>query len=944
MGTPFIQHSFHAGEWAPALNARVDLAKYHAAAELLENFFVDYRGGASSRPGTKYVLRCLGDTNKCRLIPFQASFSLGYILQFSEGAMRPFRDGAPVLEPTVNITGATKANPCVVSVVNTYAINDWVFITNVGGMTQLNGKYYIISARTAGTITLHDLFGNPIDSTAYGTYTAGGTTARIYTVPSPYAAADLADLKFTQDVDEMIICHPVRAPQRILFISNTNWTITAISFGTNISPPTGVTAGTTLAAGTVNYGYLVTSETGSSQESVPSSVATIGNLQDIRTTPGSNVVQWNAVAGAAFFNIYKALPGYTFVTQPGASFGFIGTSTGITFVDTNISADFSQTPPVAQNPFVGAGVVSYTVTANGVYTAVPSVTVAPSGGGISSATANAELWVLGTPTVGAGGAGYAANDLINFGNGVLVTVNTVAAGVITSFKAINVGASFHGAITAGSTPTNPVAQVTTLGAGTGATANLVWGVGRLIPVSPGAGYTAAPAVTFSSGAAAATAVLGQSSDLNPQVPGFFQQRLVLGALAGAPQTFYMSQPGAPFNFNITNPVQADNAISGALVSGQLNTIKSMVATQSGLVLLTDRAVWLINGGGGGVGTSDAVTPINISANPHSYNGASDVPPIVANFDILYVQAKGSIVRDVAYNIYSNVYTGTDISVLSSHLFYGFQILGWAWAEEPFKLVWAIRDDGTALSLTFMKEQELIGWAHSVTQGNFLSVATTIESTDFGNVDAVYFIVERVIEGQTVQYIERLAERIFPNGAEDAWCVDSALHYNGPPATSFSGAEHLGGMTVTGVADGAVINPFVMSIAGTFTLALAASKVTLGLAFTPKLKTLALDVNAGDGTVQGREKKISQVTVRVQDTLGLKIGSTFDTLVNMSDLTVGEVGSSTNERVTNLVTGDAQQIVDPMWTTQGQYCIEQPNPWPATILGVIPEVTIGDNTK
>lgn len=942
MGTPFIQNSFHAGEWAPALNARVDLAKYHSAASLMENFFVDYRGGASSRTGTKYIIRCLDDSQTCRLIPFQASFRVGYILQFFSGGIAPIRDGAPVLEPTIAITGATQANPCVISAVNTYTAGQRVRIADVGGMTQLNGKYYVIFARTGGTITLHDLFDNPVDSTAYGAYTAGGTVARQYYFQSPYTFDQLVDIKYTQDVDEMILCHPTVAPQRIVFVSDTNWTCTPIIFGTNISPPTALIVNTTLGAGTVNYAYLATSVDGSGQESVPSAVATLSNTQDLRITAGSIFVGWTQVADAAFYNIYKSSISYTNSVSSGAAFGYVGNVTGNLFVDSNITADFSETPPVAQNPFFGSGVISYTVTVNGTYTTVPFVTV-PSSGGISSATANAELWVTGTPTVGAGGANYAANDTITLSNGVIVVVATITGSAVATLKAISVAPGFHGALTAGATPANPVAQISSSGTGTGATINLVWGVGRLIPVSPGAGYTSPPVPTFSPVGASATSTLGPSSDLNPTAPGIFQQRLVLGGLAGAPQTFYMSQSGAYFNFNITNPVQADNAISGSLAFGQLNTIQSMVAMPAGLLMLTDRAVWLISGGGGSV-ASDAVTPSNISANPHSYIGASAVPPIVSNFDVLYVQSKGSIVRDVAYNIYSNVFTGTDISVLSSHLFYGYEILEWAWAEEPFKIVWAIRNDGTVLSLTYMKEQELIGWAHSVTQGSFVSVATTIEATDFGNVDAVYFIVERTIENQTVQYIERMAERLFPNGAEDAWCVDSGLQYDGAPATSFSGAEHLGGLTVTGLADGAVITPFVMSLAGTFTLAVAASKVTVGLAFTPKLKTLALDVNAGDGTVQGREKKISQVTVRVQETLGLTIGSEESTVVIMSDLEIGNVGSSTNEVVTNLVTGDAQQIIDPAWTTQGQYYIEQPNPWPATILGVIPEVTIGDNTK
>jgi hypothetical protein len=51
--TNVIQGSFAAGELSPSLFAHVDLAKYHTGAALLRNFFVDYRGGVSNRPGTK---------------------------------------------------------------------------------------------------------------------------------------------------------------------------------------------------------------------------------------------------------------------------------------------------------------------------------------------------------------------------------------------------------------------------------------------------------------------------------------------------------------------------------------------------------------------------------------------------------------------------------------------------------------------------------------------------------------------------------------------------------------------------------------------------------------------------------------------------------------------------------------------------------------------------
>jgi hypothetical protein len=380
----------------------------------------------------------------------------------------------------------------------------------------------------------------------------------------------------------------------------------------------------------------------------------------------------------------------------------------------------------------------------------------------------------------------------------------------------------------------------------------------------------------------------------------------------------------------------------------------MVPQPSGLLMFTDRNSWLINGGSNG----SVVTPAAIVANAQSFNGISDVPPIVANFDVLYVQAKGSIVRDSAYNIYANVYTGTDISIISSHLFYGFTIKEWAWAEEPFKVVWAVRSDGVMLTLTFLKEQEFTGWAHSTTQGSFQSVATVIENTPTaGEVDAIYIVVQRTVNGQVVQYIERIVERTFPNGLQDAWCVDCGIEYTGAAELSFTGAQFLGGLSVTGLqtddqGNTTVITPFVMPANGAFTLlappapATGYVKVILGLGFTAQLQTLPLEI--GDPTIQGKVKKINEVDVLVADTLGLSIGSSFNNLVDMQDLIVGNVSSMLTGQdvqvISGLVNGQARTFLDPTYTVPGQYCIQQSLPYPATILGVIPNVTIGDTER
>lgn len=951
---PVIQHSFNAGEWAPALNARVDIAKYHSGAALLQNFFVDYRGGATARPGTKYILQCLDSSKAIRLIPFQASVLVSYMLEFGNQTLRFYNNGAPVLETGIAITAVGLANPALITAANTYTNGDVVFISGVVGTTQLNGNYYKITNRTAANFTLTDLNGVNINATGYTAWVSGGSVQRVYTIVTPYLSTELAQLKYTQNVNLLMLNHPNYAAYQLTLTTATNWTLAAITIGSTIAAPTGQAVATTLAAGTWNYAYVITAVDANGQESVPSAYAILAATVDQRTVAGTNTVTWTGVTGAVSYNIYKAEIRQTTPVPAGASFGFCGNCTGLTFIDSNIVQDFAQGPPVPKNPFFGSGVQSATVTAPGTYgggPAIPSVTL--TGGGGSGATAIAVAGVTSVVPVG-GGNSYAVGDLLSsasalpLGGALFQVTSVVPGGHVVSIAVVNPGSVPSG----GLTPPNAGA-VNTNGIGFGCTVSITWGINAVNISSPGTGYGAPPAVNFSSGAATAITVLGSPSSGNPTVPVFYDQRFgQLGPVAN-PQQFDFSQPGSYYNFNTTNPIAPDNAIEGSLVSGQLNTIQAAIPQPQGLIILSDRQAWLMNGGSPGSG----ISATQIVANSQAYNGsASQPPPIVANDNILYVQAKGSIVRDLVFNFYTSVYTGTDISVLSSHLFYGFSILEWAWAEEPFKLVWAVRNDGTMLTLTFLKEQELIAWAHSITQGAFKSVATITESTVSGFVDAVYMVVQRTVGGLSLQYVERVVELYYPNGLTDAWSVDAGLQYNGASTLSFVGAQHLAGLSVTGLATDnlgnvTVITPFVMPTnqTGAFTLpaptpvgSTGYTRVTLGLAYTPAIQTLELDT--GEPTIQGKRKKITGVTLKVNQTLGLWMGTDSTTIKPIRDLVLGNVGSATNEVVTGIVTGDVRGILDPLWSVQGQYYITQPFPYPASILGVIPEINIGDTPK
>jgi hypothetical protein len=357
MAVPFGQWSFAAGEIAPSLYGHVDLARFAVAAATARNVFVSYRGGLYSRAGTKFVgfSKQTGRTFAPRMITFQFSINQGLALEFGNQYMRVIQNGSFVTETAGAITGATNANPCVITqVAHGYTTGDWVFIAGVGGMTQLNGRTFVIAVLGANTYSLQDVYGNNIDSTGYGAYTAGGTGARIYTLVTPYGEADLRYIKWTQSADTMSMCcwnqqtGTIYQSQELVRAANNNWTISNLAIGTVVAAPTGL-VGAASASGAVDYKYAVTAVDVDGNESVASNIADIPAAVDIASTAGNISLSWTAVGAANTYNVYKATPAYSTTVPAGVLFGYIGTTYGTAWVDSNDVADFSQVPPTASS-------------------------------------------------------------------------------------------------------------------------------------------------------------------------------------------------------------------------------------------------------------------------------------------------------------------------------------------------------------------------------------------------------------------------------------------------------------------------------------------------------------------------------------------------------------------------------------------------------------------
>ena len=333
---------------------------------------------------------------------------------------------------------------------------------------------------------------------------------------------------------------------------------------------------------------------------------------------------------------------------------------------------------------------------------------------------------------------------------------------------------------------------------------------------------------------------------NPACVNYFQQRKVFGCLKNNPQQLVASQTASNNNFNISRPLTATDSINITLCEREVNEIRHIIAMND-LVLLTSGGEWKLNGSDGAFSPKD-----NLTASPQSFYGCSHVMPVVSGNMILFVQSGGSVIRDLGYTYVSDSYDGEELSIFANHLFEGKQVVDMAYAKEPFRILYAVMDDGTVNALTYNKKQEVTGWHRHETKGQFESVAVIRE----GNEDAVYFTVKRVINGQTKRFIERMASRTV-NSTSDGIFLDCCLKYEGTPVQTVTGLDHLEGETINLLADGMVIENKTVTN-GRIILDEPASKIVAGLPYEFELQTLNLE---GENTY-GLLKIVNQINISV----------------------------------------------------------------------------------
>lgn len=221
--------NFSGGEVAPGVSARTDIPLFDKSLGRMENFIAEPKGTARYRSGFKYVHHTRNNAQAV-FIEFQFSDIQAYMIEATDGYFRFYRNEAIILkDDTLAVTGITQADPAVLTYTGADPVEgEEVFISGVGGMTEVNGKFYTIANLNTGanTFELTDVFGDDVDASAYTAYTSGGTAGVVYEVKTPYQLADLETIKFSQNADTMYLVHENYEPRKLTRADNDDWTLT----------------------------------------------------------------------------------------------------------------------------------------------------------------------------------------------------------------------------------------------------------------------------------------------------------------------------------------------------------------------------------------------------------------------------------------------------------------------------------------------------------------------------------------------------------------------------------------------------------------------------------------------------------------------------------------------------------------------------------------------
>lgn len=919
MSTDVVKFAFIAGELSPTLYGRTDLTKFDLGMAEAKNFFVDYRGGLSSRPGTRFMEHVWKDDLHTRMVPFAFApeDEDTYILLFGDDYIRFLQSGNYVLQDALTITNISAATPAVVtSAAHGLTDERWV---KIGGVT------YQIDVLTVNTFALYSV---PALDAVDGTTLTLADGYPIYQIVSPYGADDLDGLYFDQYRDRVLITSKDFAPRTLTRNDHDSWTLAEADISPYYDGPT-ITSSSTSAAGNAQTIFAVTKVLSDGTESIVGNIVKISNIVNYPVTEGAVSVLWTAETDAVHYNVYRSIVSVSEVLSFGSELGYVGRTRGTKFTDPNIVPDFGRVPPTNYNPFEPGAILSITITADG-SGYVPTSTVTVSGAGAT----------------GSGFAGIVIVDdsgnvvnikILNGGSGyvepVTVTISGSGSGATATASAREMSGTYP-ALSA-------IFQQRQVYAASENEPTTVWGsqykrfdnfnfsdlaldsdsyemaldtaaiapIKHLFSTRGGLLAMTQEAVWLLSGGGADKPLTPTNALADPQTYTGVSDLLPLRIGSGILYTEGKGYAVRMLEYNEISRVHS--GVDRSILANHLfGAGKELI--RWGYQESPFKTVWAVRADGVMLAFTIVTEEEVFAWTPCETRG---------QFTDLLTTYEGN--EDVVYVTVKRFVNGRWSKFIERMDLRQFVNVEDAWCVDC-----GLSLDGTAQggSVTISRSGDV--YTATRTVGSFVGTENDVLRVANGifRVDAVNSPTEAIVTlwAEPENWVPQ-TERAYTYPETD-WTLDT-------PTTTLSGLDHLEGEEVSILGDGNVF-PRQTVVDGALTLPNAVTRVIVGLPFSCQGKTLPLIVP--DAGVEGKRKRVVAVSPRLINSRGLKMAGPDNQFYSMKERTTEAWG-----RPTELQDGIHHQSIGTSWDEDSFTYFLLEDPLPVTLLSLVQDVEFGD---
>lgn len=428
--------------------------------------------------------------------------------------------------------------------------------------------------------------------------------------------------------------------------------------------------------------------------------------------------------------------------------------------------------------------------------------------------------------------------------------------------------------------------------------------------------------------------LGSWSDTTgyPSQVCIHEQRLWFAASSTQPEYFWGSATADYTNFQPDNAlrkgsVDSDTAVTFA-VSGTGGKKIVWLASKQALLIGTQSGVHSAKGSNG------AITATNITVRVETSSPCEDARIVETETEVIFIERLGYSVRALYYSFNDDGFISDDLNMVAEHIGRTSKIRKITFQDDK-RVLWVIREDGSLVSTTYFRGQQVNSWQQHTLGGTdvFVDSVSAISGSDYSE---TWMLVNRTVNGGNVRYIEVLSKEFFLNDLADAVFLDCSLTYEGTSATVITGLSYLEGQAVSILNNGSPESAKVVS-GGQITLDKATTKCTIGLGYTAYLQTLDIEGGSVIGTSQSQIARIIELSLRVFETVSLELGSSSSNY----DSVQFRMSSDLMDTAVPLFSGFKSLKFPKGYDNHYTAYVQSSDPLPCTILSMIFKVQVAD---